>query len=112
MRQAGRAVATLLGFPEVVEVEWRGNRTFMVGRRSFAGVDEAGIACRSDKEERPALLQRPWYTAPPFVARYGWIGIRFDLVDDWGEVAELLETAYRITAPKRLVRQLDELSST
>lgn len=80
----------------------------MVGRRSFAGVADDGLACRADKEERPALLQRPWYVAPPFVARYGWVGVRFDRVDDWDEIAEVLETAYRVTAPKRLVRRLDE----
>ncbi|HEX2038206.1 MAG TPA: MmcQ/YjbR family DNA-binding protein [Acidimicrobiales bacterium] len=102
-----RAVAALTSFPEVVEVDWRGHRTFTVGRRSFAGVDENGLACRADKAERPALVQRPWFVEPPFVARYGWIGVRFDAVDDWGEVEELLETAYRITAPKRLVRLLD-----
>lgn len=101
---ARRVEAVLGRLPEVVEVDWRGHRTYMVGKRSFLGLDEGGLACRADKDERPALVQRPWYTAPPFVARYGWIGIRFDLVDDWDEVAELVETAYRITAPKRLVR--------
>ncbi len=104
MTDRERAVATLLALPEVLEVDWRGHSTYMVGKRSFAGVDDDGIACRADKDERPALLERPWYVAPPFVARYGWIGIRFDKVDDWEEVAELLETAYRITAPKRLLR--------
>jgi hypothetical protein len=102
-----RVVVTLTRLPEVVEVDWRGHRTFMVGRRSFAGVDENGIACRADKAERPALVRRPWFVEPPFVGRYGWIGIRFAEVDDWDEVAELLETAYRITAPKRLVKLLD-----
>ena len=102
-----RPVGRLLSFPEVVEVDWRGHRTFTVGRRSFAGVDEDGLTCRADKEERPALVERPWYVVPPFVARYGWIGVRFDRVDDWAEIDEVLETAYRITAPKRLVRLLD-----
>lgn len=104
---ADRAIGTLLSFPEVVEVDWRGHATFVVGRRSFAGVDADGLACRADKEERPALVARPWYVSPPFVARYGWVGVRFDRVDDWDEVAEVLETAYRITAPKRLLRALD-----
>lgn len=107
MKPSTRAVRTLTALPEVVEVDWRGHRTFMVGRRSFAGVDDDGIACRADKDERPALTTRPWFVVPPFVGRYGWIGIRFDGVDDWGEIEELLETAYRITAPKRLVRLLD-----
>lgn len=98
------AVACL---PEAVEADWRGHVTFTVGRRSFAGVDERGLACRADKAERPALVERPWFTEPPFVGRYGWIGVRFAAVDDWTEIEELLETAYRITAPKRLVRLLD-----
>jgi hypothetical protein len=102
-----RAVATLASLPEVVEVDWRGHRTFMVGRRSFAGVDEDGLACRADRAERPALVVRPWFVEPPFVGRYGWVGVRFDAVDDWDEIAELVETAYRITAPKRLTRLLD-----
>ena len=64
-----RRVEAVLGrLPEVAEVDWRGNRTFMVGKRSFLGLDEGGLACRSDKDERPALVQRPWYTPPPFVA--------------------------------------------
>ena len=99
--------AIVARFPEAAEADWRGHLTFMVGRRSFAGVDERGLACRADKEERPALVERPWFTEPPFVGRYGWIGVRFDAVEDWTEVEELLETAYRITAPKRLVRLLD-----
>nr|MDQ3757318.1 MmcQ/YjbR family DNA-binding protein [Actinomycetota bacterium] len=90
--------------PEVVEVDWRGHRTFVVGRRSFLGMDDNGLACRADKAERPALLERPWFVEPPFVGRYGWVGVRFDAVDDWGEIEELVETAYRITAPKRLTR--------
>ena len=102
-----QALATLARLPEVVEVDWRGHRTYMVGRRSFLGVDEDGLACRVDKEERPALVARPWFVEPPFVARYGWVGVRFDAVEDWGEIDELIETAFRITAPKRLVRLLD-----
>lgn len=100
-----RVRRVVVRLPEAREVDWRGHVTFIVGRRSFAGVDERGLACRADKAERPALLERPWFTEPPFVGR--WIGIRFAAVEDWGEVEELLETAYRITAPKRLTRLLD-----
>jgi len=40
---------------------------------------------------------------PPYVARYGYIGIHLDRLDvDWDEIRELVTDAYLIAAPKRL----------
>jgi hypothetical protein len=47
------------------------------------------------------------FHAPPFVAHLGWVGIWLDRKPDWGVVAELLRTAYRLTAAKKLVAMLD-----
>ena len=35
------------------------------------------------------------------------LGISLEADQDWGVVADLIEEAYRMTAPKRLVAQLD-----
>jgi hypothetical protein len=45
---------------------------------------------------------------PPYVGSRGWVGVRLDGEVDWSEVAELCEDAYRVVAPARLVRELDE----
>lgn len=45
---------------------------------------------------------------PPYVGPKGWVGVRLDRAVDWTEVAELVTDGYRLLAPKRLVRLLDE----
>jgi hypothetical protein len=54
-------------------------------------------------ESDPAIFH-----APPFVAHLGWVGIWLDGKPDWRVVQELLRTAYRLTAAKKLVAMLDE----
>jgi hypothetical protein len=44
---------------------------------------------------------------PPYVGPAGWIGIRLDDEVDWDEVERIIEDAFRLRAPKTLVRQLD-----
>ena len=43
---------------------------------------------------------------PPYVGPSGWIGIRLEGAVDWGMVASLIDDAYRMTAPKRLLALL------
>ena len=46
---------------------------------------------------------------PAYVARHGYVGYYLDTGSvDWDEVRELITDAYRLAAPKRLVRALDE----
>ena len=45
---------------------------------------------------------------PPYVGHRGWIGMRLDVgALDWDEVFAVLVDAYRLVAPKTLVKQLD-----
>jgi hypothetical protein len=44
---------------------------------------------------------------PPYVGHRGWLGVRLDVPTDWDEIADLVEDAYRMIAPKRLVAELD-----
>lgn len=54
-------------------------------------------------EAEPDRFLIPSYTGPR-----GWVGVRLDLgTVDWDEIDDLLEDAYRLTAPKRLVALLD-----
>ncbi len=47
------------------------------------------------------------YFRPPYVGGRGWIGLRLDRGIDWGEVETLCEDAYRVVAPKSLIKQLE-----
>ena len=44
---------------------------------------------------------------PAYLGPYGWIGLDLDETTDWTEVAELLDASYRLTAPKKLIAELD-----
>ena len=58
------------------------------------GVQQALIA--SDPEK---------FFVPRYTGKNGWIGARLDVDQDWDELTELLEEAWRRTAPKRVVAQ-------
>jgi hypothetical protein len=47
---------------------------------------------------------------PPYVGGRGWLGVRLDVPIDWDEMTLILEDAYRVVAPKKLIAELDERS--
>ena len=45
---------------------------------------------------------------PPYMAHHGYVGVYLDVGDvDWDEIRELITDAYRLAAPKKLVKLLD-----
>jgi hypothetical protein len=48
------------------------------------------------------------FFVPRYVGPKGWIGIHLDGAPDWDLVRDLILDSYRMTAPKRVVRMLDE----
>ena len=58
-------------------------------------------------DERPALEDDPRFWVPAYLGPAGWLGLDLDERTDLGEVAELLEDSFRLTAPARLVAALD-----
>ncbi|MFK8024852.1 MAG: MmcQ/YjbR family DNA-binding protein [Ilumatobacter sp.] len=66
------------------------------------------IVVLTDDDERRALLDDERSYVPAYLGPSGWIGIDVDLAStDWAEVEELLDASYRLTAPKKLVAELD-----
>lgn len=68
----------------------------------------------TDAHSRAALLEDERFFIPAYHGPSGWIGLDLARPDDpaepsvdWSEVAELLDAAYRLTAPARLLRELD-----
>lgn len=101
---------TALSFPEAEEVETWGEATFRVRRKMFCilGSDGKRASLKATVESQAELIAADprVYGVAPYVGRHGWV-----LVDvaraDAGEVAELLEDAWRLTAPKTVVRTYD-----
>ena len=52
--------------------------------------------------EDPSTYYRPAYVGPS-----GWVGVYLDESPDWDLLERLIEDAYRLKAPKTLVKQLD-----
>jgi hypothetical protein len=67
-----------------------------------------GDAARRLARSLPETEERgkPTLPIPAYVGRHGWVGIELAHVDP-AELAELVEDAGRLTAPKRLVREVD-----
>lgn len=65
------------------------------------------IVVLPDPDDRLALLDHPRVYLPAYLSPSGWIGFDLDDDTDWGEVAELLDASYRLTAPKKLIAELD-----
>jgi hypothetical protein len=100
-----------LSLPETIEKEAWGRPTFRVRNKMFAiaAVDLSACTVKSTLDEQRALTQMEpdTFSVPAYVGKYGWIGIAIDRVDP-GELRELTIEAWRMTAPKRLVRAWDE----
>ncbi len=110
-----RAIA--LGLPEVVERPSHGAPTFFVrGKKVLAhlfdnhhGDGRLAIWCAAPPGVQAELVdQEPdRFFVPAYVGHRGWIGLRLDVEPDVDEITKILEDAYRLVAPKTLVKQLD-----
>ena len=58
-------------------------------------------------DDRHAMLDDERVYVPAYLGPSGWIGIDLDDRTDWFEIAELLDASYRLTAPRRLIAELD-----
>ena len=69
---------------------------------------DAAVMVRPDPADDPALRQDARFWVPAYLGPSGWLGIDLDEDTDWQEIGELIDASYRVTAPRRLVRELDE----
>jgi len=65
------------------------------------------IMIRPDPDDEPALRSDERFWVPAYLGPAGWLGIDLDRTD-LAEAAELIDASYRVTAPARLIRALDE----
>lgn len=114
---AQRVRELCLALPAVEERLSHGEPTWFVGgKKTFVMFadrhhdDRVGIWCAAGPGVQESLVaQRPaQYFRPPYVGHRGWLGIYLDVPVDWGEVADLVDDAFRMVAPKRLTAELDQ----
>lgn len=76
---------------------------------SDAGPPTIAIWCAAPPGVQAEVTEREpdRFFVPPYVGHRGWIGVRLDQDVSWSEVDAILQDAYRLVAPKKLVRQLD-----
>ena len=100
-----------LALPEAEERETWGEATFRVRNRIFVMLveGERHAWVKASRIEQEAVLgsEPEIFFHPPYVGGHGWIGVRIAKVDRQ-EMRELVTEAWRMTAPKRLVRAFDE----
>ena len=58
-------------------------------------------------DERVALLGDPRFFLPAYLGAWGWIAVDLGSDTDWGEVAELLDASFRLTATAKLIAELN-----
>ena len=115
-RPEDRIRAICLSLPEVTEKTSHGSPAFFV-RKQFVmpwpdGHHDHGFPhlwCAAPPGAQEALVgaEPARFFRPPYVGGRGWIGVRLDGPVDWAELEALLEDAYRVVAPRRLVAMLD-----
>lgn len=100
-----------LALPAAVELETWGEATFRVGTKMFCilGSDGLRASIKATREQQAELLAADpsVYSFAPYVGRHGWVLVDVPAADA-GEVAELLDQAWRQTAPKRVVKAFDQ----
>jgi hypothetical protein len=100
-----------LALPGAEERETWGEATFRVRDKMFAlmASDGTRASVKATLEQQAELLAAApeVYSVASYVGRYGWVAIEVAAADA-GEVAELLEDAWRRTAPKAAVRAYDQ----
>ena len=108
-----------LAFPEATERLSHGEPTWFVrDKKVFAMFSNnhhndgvVGFWCPAPPGVQEAMIEedpRRFYR-PPYVGPKGWLGVRVDVDGvDWDEITAIVDEAYRLVAPKKLVALLEE----
>lgn len=66
------------------------------------------LVFKPDADHRELLLDDERFVVPAYEGAYGWLALALDRWEpSWDDVADLVEESFRMTAPPRLVRELD-----
>jgi hypothetical protein len=112
-----RVVAILKGFPETATVAAGKHLSIEVRQKRFGwylddhhGDGRLAINCKAPRGVAQQLADHApdRFHIPKYVSHLGWVGLWLDTPQvDWAEVEAILAGAYRLTAPKKLIAELD-----
>lgn len=117
-RRRSRIVALVESLPEAtskvcgnthLSLEVRGKR-FGYYLDDHHGDGRVAINCKVEPGANQDLADfaPERFHIPAYLGARGWVGLWIDLHSiDWDEVKSIIVDAYRLTAPKRLIAQLD-----
>ena len=103
--------------PEVdVGVDGFGHTTFKVGKKSLVLIgggegpdrNRGSLSVKTDVTTQQMLVKRGPWIRTPYIGQHGWVTAWGDAKLDWNEVAELVKEAWRASAPKRLLKTMEE----
>jgi hypothetical protein len=107
-----RLRAICLALPEATEkIAW-GEPTWRVRGKLFAQLDDhhhgaehlaVWLPAPLGEQEAMIFTDPVRFFRPPYVGPRGWVGVRIDRRPNWTQVASLVERAYRLVAPPRLL---------
>lgn len=98
--------------PEVsVERDGFGHTSFRVRKKTFVTIGDGdgrgSLSVKSDPVGQDLLVRRGPWLRTPYIGQHGWVSVWGDDDFDWGEVEALVGDAYRMVAPKRLLKELE-----
>jgi predicted DNA-binding protein (MmcQ/YjbR family) len=99
--------------PSTTEVEAWGHPTFRVNDKIFVGYGvengTATLGVKTTPDMQAALVSSdPRFSVAAYVGKSGWVSMSLAGAVDLAEVEALVRGSYRLVAPTKLVRQLDE----
>ncbi|CAN5183084.1 MmcQ/YjbR family DNA-binding protein [soil metagenome] len=107
----GKLREICLSLPEATERLSHGEPTWFVNEKKVFVTyadhhhdDRVGFWCAAPPglQEELVASQPTHFFRPPYVGHRGWIGVYLDVEVQWEEVADLVEQAYDVVAPRRL----------
>ena len=101
-----------LALPDTKETPTWGQPHFRVGEKIFAGIGlERGVisvGLKLEMDHADAMVRRPGFSRAPYVGHRGWVSIDPEVATDWEELRDLILESYRLIAPKRTLRKLED----
>jgi phosphoribosylglycinamide formyltransferase-1 len=115
-RRVARLAKVALALPEVEQADLGDHTGFSVKAKRFAwildshhGDDRVALNAKGERGANSALVEvhPERYHLPKYLAKQGWIGLWLDLPDcDLAEAEGLMRDAWRLAAPRKLLRDL------
>ncbi|GLX69880.1 MmcQ/YjbR family DNA-binding protein [Paenibacillus glycanilyticus] len=84
----------------------RGKTFIMMGEGHNS--EHPSLSVKATKEQQFLLLEQGGYVKTPYIGHHGWVSVDMAVGPNWDELTDIIQEAYLLAAPKRLVKQVLE----